>query len=130
VPAAHQTTAPVRTHPAQIGVPKKAPKFLGPPPEIVVKFKDAKVSEICDMYWKNKDGARERFAQFADKTPGLEGLRLKRVTYSNEVVLDFGDGLEQNRDAIKSKFGNAVKSLRGLSSVSYAEPNSTAHPGK
>jgi hypothetical protein len=92
--------------------------------EIVVKFKDdAKVKDIIDAFWKDQADARKRFETFRSRNPAFAGLKLDRVTYSNELVLT-GSGAEAPAAlrALANKLG-------ALPEISYAEPNATAHPG-
>ncbi len=92
--------------------------------EIVVKFKDdAKVKDITDAFWKDQADARKRFEAFRSRNPAFAGLRLDRVTYSNELVLT-GAGSET-----PAALRTLASKLGALPEISYAEPNATAHPG-
>ncbi len=104
------------------------------PPEIVVKFKGelgGLCKDIADQFWADPEGARLRFADLAGQTEALKGLGLKRATYSNELVLELLV-VPQGADIrdIKRLYLDAVKRLESSPDVSYAEPNSTAQPGK
>lgn len=96
--------------------------------EIVVKFKDdAKVKDIIDAFWRDQASARTKFDAFKAGRPEFAGLKLDRVTYSNELVLiHSGDTPADQRLAVMRQL--AAK-LKGVSDISYAEPNMTAHPG-
>jgi hypothetical protein len=92
--------------------------------EIVVKFKDdAKVKDIVDLFWRDQSAARTRFAAFCDKRPEFDGLRLERVTYSNELVLVPEGG--RAPAAVRA----IARALAANPDISYADPNMTAHTG-
>lgn len=92
--------------------------------EIVVKFRDDdQVKDITDLFWRDRGAARSRFASFKRRWPALSQLRLERVTYSNELVL-VSSG---NADADEMR--RLARTISRMPEVSYAEPNSTAHPG-
>lgn len=96
--------------------------------EIVVKYKDdAKVKDIVDAFWKDQASARAKFEAFKAGRPELAGLKLDRVTYSNELVLvhDGGAPTERRLAAMRE----IAAKLKGAAEISYAEPNMTAHPG-
>jgi hypothetical protein len=96
--------------------------------EIVVKFKDdAKVKDIIDAFWKDQASARARFDALKARRPEFAGLRLDRVTYSNELVL-VDDSQAPAAERLPAMRGIAAK-LKDVSDISYAEPNMTAHPG-
>jgi hypothetical protein len=96
--------------------------------EIVVKFKDdKKVQDLVDTFWKDAPSARKKFEAFKAGRPEFAGVKLDRVTYSNELVLvpvvdvAADKRVSQVRD-LASKMGKAAD-------ISYAEPNVTAKPG-
>ncbi len=96
--------------------------------EIVVKFKDdAKVKEIIDAFWKDQASARTKFNAFKSGRPEFAGLKLDRVTYSNELVL-VHDGAAPPDQRLAAMRAMATK-LKNVGDISYAEPNMTAHPG-
>lgn len=116
-------------HPAQMPKISNKPR-LGLPPEIVIKLKDkTEAKRICDMFWKNKEAGRLEFRKAIADRPELSGLQLKRVTYSNEFVVDIAPLPELSASDLKSKYAQAVKSLKNLPNIAYAEPNATAQPG-
>jgi hypothetical protein len=96
--------------------------------EIVVKFKDdAKVKGIIEAFWRDQDSGRARFEAFKAGRPEFAGLKLDRVTYSNELVLTHaGDAPAGRRLAVMRELAARLKSV---SDISYAEPNMTAQPG-
>lgn len=92
--------------------------------EIVVKFKeDRKIQGVLDAFWKDAASARKKFDAFKSGRPEFAGVKLDRVTPSNELVLTPSGNLSANaaRD-LANKIGRAPD-------VSYAEPNVTAKPG-
>ncbi len=96
--------------------------------EIVVKFKDdAKVKDIVDAFWRDAGSAREKFDAFKARRPEFAGLKLDRVTYSNELVLvqDGGAPSEQRLTAMRA----LAKQIMDAADISYAEPNLMAQPG-
>lgn len=97
--------------------------------EIVVKFKDdGRVKDIIDAFWRDQASAKARFEAWKATRPEFAGLRLDRVTYSNELVLVHdGSALPAQRPAVMRAI--AAK-LGAAADVSYAEPNMTAHPGE
>ena len=117
---------------AQIGAPPRPGGMPPLPPEIVVAFNDkSKIKPICDLYWKDKDAARAAFVEFASDKPYLAGLRLKSVNYSDNLILELpGNGLAPGSGELRALYGAATKKLRAAPDVKYAEPNSTAQPGK
>jgi hypothetical protein len=96
--------------------------------EIVVKFKDdAKVKDIIDAFWRDQGSAKTKFETWKASRPEFAGLRLDRVTYSNELVLvhDGSVPAAQRLAAMRTIAGK----LGAAADISYAEPNMTAHPG-
>lgn len=97
--------------------------------ELVVKFKDdSKVKDIIDAFWRDPASAKSRFATWKANRAEFAGLRLDRVTYSNELVLVLEDGgtPAERLAAIRE----AVKKLGAAPDISYAEQQATlAHPG-
>jgi hypothetical protein len=97
--------------------------------ELVVKFKDdGKVKDIIDAFWRDPAAAKARFATWRSNRSEFTGLRLDRVTYSNELVLVLEDGgaPAERTAAIRE----AVKKLGAAPDISYAEQQATlAHPG-
>ena len=59
--------------------------------------------------------------------PEFAGLKLDRVTYSNELVLVHADASAANTRLPAMR--EIAKKLAGAADISYAEPNMTAHPG-
>jgi hypothetical protein len=93
--------------------------------EIVVKFKDdARVKDIIDLFWRDQAAARARFATFRASRAEFAGLRLERVTYSNELVL-VPDGPPPAPAALRAM----ARALAASPDISYADPNMTAHTG-
>ncbi|MBF20294.1 MAG: hypothetical protein CME88_18165 [Hirschia sp.] len=131
-PMSGSDTASGVVSPTQMGAPPRPGGMPPVSPEIVVKFKDsAEVKEICNLFWKDKAAAQEAFAAFIANKPYLEGLQLKRATYSNELVLDLsGIDAEPGSSELRSRYYEATRKLRESPDVSYAEPNATARPGK
>jgi hypothetical protein len=96
--------------------------------EIVVKLKDdAKVKDIVDAFWKDQASAKSKFDAWKARRPEFAGLKLDRVTYSNELVL-VHDGSVAAGQRIAAMRDIAAK-LGKTADISYAEPNLTAHPG-
>lgn len=97
--------------------------------ELVVKFKDdGKVKDIIDAFWRDPAAAKSRFATWKANRAEFAGLRLDRVTYSNELVLVLEDGgaLAERTAAIRE----AAKKLGAAPDISYAEQQATlAQPG-
>lgn len=96
--------------------------------EIVVKFKDdSKVKDIIDTFWKNAPAAKAKFDAFKAGKPAFAGLKLDRVTYSNELVLvDAEGGAGPARIALMREIAAKLKTNPD---ISYADPNMTAHAG-
>ena len=96
--------------------------------EIVVKFKDdGKVKDIIDAFWRDQASAKSKFEAWKASHPAFAGLKLDRVTYSNELVL-VHDGTGPV-DARLPAMREIAKKLGANADVSYAEPNMTAQPG-
>ena len=96
--------------------------------EIVVKFKDdGRVKDIIDAFWRDNGSGKARFETWKAGRPEFAGLRLDRVTYSNELVLvhDGSVAPAQRTAAMRTIAGK----LGAVADISYAEPNLTAHPG-
>lgn len=93
--------------------------------EIVVKFKDdAKIKDIVDAFWRDQGSARSRFENFKAGKTEFSGLRLERVTYSNELVL-----VTESSSAGLPAMREVASRLASHPDVAYAEPNMTAQPG-
>lgn len=96
--------------------------------EIVVKFKDdGRVKDIIDAFWRDQASAKAKFDAWKANRPEFAGLKLDRVTYSNELVLVHDGSLPapQRTAAMRA----IVTKLGSVADISYAEPNMTAHPG-
>ncbi|WP_018997262.1 hypothetical protein [Hirschia maritima] len=131
IPTAYQSVQTGQISPAQNSKKPPLPVRLGPPPEIVIKLKDKdEADRICDMFWKDEEAGRKEFDKAFKNKPELANLRLKRVTYSNEFVVDIIPTLDKPPSDIKPLYAKAVKHLSKLPNVAYAEPNATAQPGK
>lgn len=112
--------------PAAVARPGAAAPQMGM--EIVVKFKDdGKVKDIIDAFWRDPASARAKFDALKARRPEFAGLKLDRVTYSNELVLvdSSATPADQRLPAMRS----IAAKLKDVSDISYAEPNMTAHPG-
>lgn len=108
-----------------VGVPGRAHAQQPAQMEIVVKFKDdARVKDIIDLYWRDQSAARTRFASFRTSRGEFAGLKLARVTYSNELVL-VPDGAPPSPAAFRA----IARALAAKPDISYADPNMTAHTG-
>lgn len=131
IPTSYQDVREGTAQPQQLAQVGMAQGRLGPPPEIVVMLKDAKEADrICDIFWKDKPAGRAEFKVLFSGYPELADLNLKRVTYSNEFVLDLGGDGENISGDMKSEYSKAINSLKALPNIAYAEPNATAQPGK
>ena len=97
--------------------------------ELVVKFKDdSKVKDIIDAFWRDAAMAKSRFETWKSGRAEFAGLRLDRVTYSNELVLVLEDGGAPAERAAAIR--EAVKKLGAAPDISYAEQQATlAQPG-
>lgn len=132
-PAQPLLTGPADSDPPLIGVPQvqNQPGATGAVQtsvEIVVKFKDdGRVKDIIDAFWRDQASAKAKFAAWKANRPEFAGLRLDRVTYSNELVL-VHDGSAQPAQLPAIMRAIAAR-LGAASDISYAEPNMTAHPG-
>jgi hypothetical protein len=96
--------------------------------EVVVKFKDDRVvQDIVDTFWRDQAAAQRKFEAFRANRPEFAGVRLARVTYSNELVLvsDNAVAAEQRIPALRA----IAARLARAPDISYAEPNLTARPG-
>ncbi len=130
IPTSYQDVRSGSVQPSQNTV-GRMPSKLGPAPEIVVMLKnDKEADRICDIFWKDKAAGRVEFDKLFQDHSELANLRLKRVSYSNEFVVDLDpDKVDANSD-LKSEYTDAVKHLKKLQNIAYAEPNATAQPGK
>lgn len=97
--------------------------------ELVVKFKDdGKVKDIIDAFWRDPAAAKSRYETWKSSRPEFAGLKLDRVTYSNELVLVLEEGVAPG-DRLAA-IREAVKKLGAAPDISYAEQQATmAHPG-
>ncbi|MBI1340729.1 hypothetical protein GC169_11050 [bacterium] len=95
--------------------------------EITVKFKDnPKIKPMIDLFWRDAEAAKAAFKQFSAGRPEFEGMRLDRVTYSDELILVYeGDAPANPMRAMRE----AAARIGGAADISYAEPSMTAHPG-
>jgi len=131
--AASPAPAPEGSLPPVIGLPQmqNQPGAAGAVQggiEIVVKFKDdGRVKDIIDAFWRDEGAAKSKFDAWKTARPEFAGLRLDRVTYSNELVL-VHDGSVQPAQRPAAMRAIAAR-LGAAADVSYAEPNMTAQPG-
>jgi hypothetical protein len=97
--------------------------------ELVVKFKDdSKIKDIVEAFWRDPAAAKARFGTWSANRAEFAGLRLDRVTYSNELVLVLKDGGAPAERAAAIR--DAVKKLGAAPDISYAEQQATlAQPG-
>jgi hypothetical protein len=131
---AQSSTSPGGSPPPVIGAPQtqfNQPGGVGAAEtgiEIVVKFKDdGRVKDIIDAFWRDQGSAKAKFETWKANRPEFAGLRLDRVTYSNELVL-VHDGSVPAAQRLSTMRTIAGK-LGAAADISYAEPNLTAHPG-
>ncbi|MEZ5938724.1 MAG: hypothetical protein R3C52_10970 [Hyphomonadaceae bacterium] len=97
--------------------------------EIVVKFKnDAMVKDIIDTFWRDEGAASAKFETFKAGHPEFAGLKLDRVTYSNELVLTPSASIPPARRLTVMR--EMAARLTAGGAVSYAEPNLMAQPGE
>lgn len=135
-PTSGQNDPPARppglVQPEQLGQPMRPGGMPPPAPEIVVAFNDKSIGKpICDLFWTDKEAAREAFKAFAQSRPYLQGLRLKSVSYSDNFILELEDPRAPvGSSQLRALYGEATTRLRQSPEVKYAEPNSTAQPGK
>jgi hypothetical protein len=100
----------------------QAPPRIGV--EVVVKFRDdAEAQAIAKQFWRDAEGARKRFAEFAAGRAELKGLELDRATYSDELVLKPAQPMDL------PGMRAVAKAISAAPGVAYAEPNATAQPG-
>lgn len=107
------------------GAPKPSRHAL----ELVVKMKDdAKIRHIIDAFWRDPDAARTHFAKWTAGREEFAGLRLERVTYSNELVLVL---IEDGGPALRAAaLREAARKLAAAPDISYAEQQAAlAYPG-
>ncbi len=108
--------------------PAGAPPGMQMGIEIVVKLKDdSKIKDIIDAFWKDQPSAKAKFEAFKTSHPVFAGLKLDRVTYSNELVL-VNDGATPPAGRLAA-MREIAKKLNGAPEISYAEPNMTAQAG-
>ncbi len=131
--AASPTPSPSGSPPPVIGLPQvqNQPGAAGAVQtgvEIVVKFKDdGRMKDIIDTFWRDQASAKSKFDTWKAARPEFAGLRLDRVTYSNELVLVHDGSIQPaQRPAVMRTI--AAK-LGAAADISYAEPNMTAQPG-
>jgi hypothetical protein len=97
-------------------------------PEMVVKFKDdTRIKPVTDLFWKNPAGARRKFLEMRSKRVEFAGLKLDRVTYSNELVLVPDTGSKKTTTAREMR--ETARKLMKSPDIEYAEVSMTAHPG-
>jgi hypothetical protein len=108
--------------------PPGAPPGLQMGMEIVVKLKDdSKIKDIIDAFWKDQPSAKAKFEAFKASHPVFAGLKLDRVTYSNELVL-VNDGTTPPAGRLAA-MREIARKLNSAPDISYAEPNMTAQAG-
>jgi hypothetical protein len=119
--------------PGMAGVQFNQPPATGPAAqrtvEIVVKFKDdGKVKDIIDAFWRDQASAKSRFDSWKTGRAEFAGLRLARVTYSNELVL-VHDGSTPPAERAAALRAITAK-LAASPDIAYAEQQSAmAQPG-
>ena len=149
IPATPSSVSPMPPAPLAVGAVGASPPGLNPGPalpgiqfdqagasagklalggEIVVKFRDdRKVQDLVDTFWKDAPGARKKFEAFKAGRPEFAGVKLDRVTYSNELVLTPIANVAPDKRAAQVR--DLAAKMGKAADISYAEANVTAKPG-
>lgn len=94
----------------------------GPAFALIVKFDGEPVlDEIAKTFRKDPDGSRAKFRDWASGKPALRGLTLERASYSGELVLTGGAGLNAR---------DTMAAIEAMDNVAYVEPDYSAQPSK
>lgn len=125
--------SPVRLRPAIATIesePNPASDIsLLPPPQTVdfiVRFNNdiPEIDACSKMYRENKAGAQRLFSDWAAAHDALEGVALKKVSYSGEMILVWETGIK--RPLLTNEVQTKLAQIKALPSVLYADADSTA----
>lgn len=92
--------------------------------DFIVRFEKLPEIEACQAAWRSDpEQARAMFLDWSSAYPELSGLRLKKASYSGELVLTWtGGGSDPSRADIMAARDRIVS----LPIVRYADPDFTA----
>lgn len=92
--------------------------------DFIVRFEKLPELEACQAAWRNDpEAARAMFRDWASAYPELAGLRLKKASYSGELVLTWQGG---GSDPTRADIMAARDRIISLPIVRYADPDFTA----
>ncbi|MEL7548055.1 MAG: hypothetical protein AAGJ84_15485 [Pseudomonadota bacterium] len=90
----------------------------------IVKFKDqAEVTALARSFRKDRVGAQQKFAQWAQSHRALRGLILTSASYSGELILSLPANDPLNRSP-----KDVLEAIRAMDSCVYAELDTIAYP--
>ena len=93
--------------------------------DFIVRFaNDIEEIDACSkMFRTDKQAANKIFADWAAAHDALDGVELKNVSYSGEMLLLWKTGI--NRPLSKTEVADKLAKINALSTVRYADPDYT-----
>lgn len=89
----------------------------------IVRFDDEPVlDEVGKSFRRDEAGARAKFESWREGRAALEGLTLKRASFSGELIL--GLPIDSDRSA-----KDVLKAMRAMDNLAYAEMDAMASTG-
>lgn len=94
--------------------------------DFIVRFEnDIDALDACSqMFRQDKEEAQKMFADWAAEHEAMQGMRLKKVSYSGEMILTWDTGSAQ--PLLRKSVEEKLAKIKALPSVRYADPDHTA----
>jgi len=94
--------------------------------DFIVKFQnDIPELEACGLTFRSDEGAaRKMFADWAAHYDAMDGMGLKKASYSGEMILTWNTGIA--RPLSRAEVNAKLSEIKAMPSVKYADPDFTA----
>lgn len=109
----------------QAATPNTPDQIAKPAASFIVKFRsEPELDMVGKTFRRDAASARQVFAAWSEKHPGLEGLILMRASYSGELIV----GLPKS-DPLRRTPQDVLASFQAIDTLVYAERDDIAYPG-
>lgn len=114
---------------SEVGAPHRADLTLMQDHQVVdfiVRFQNdiPELDTCARTFRQDKAAAQSIFAKWAAQHDALEGISLKTVNYSGEMILSWDTGLQ--RPLLKTEVETRLAQIKAMPSVKYVDPDYTA----
>lgn len=125
-PTQAQTARQLQTQSREAALGEEAPKQAA---TFIVKFKaNEAIDNVIASWRRDKAAAEATFAQWAEGDAVFGDMRIVGCSYSGELILE--TRVPAGPGAARAGVDRVLTAIRGHASVSYADPDFTAQPGR